>query len=180
MTKVSEKPASIFLDVEVEPEDELLEIIGPEKIQPEIEITDIERRKKVLYVVCPFCGMHRVIEKKGTNFLKKAKHWESRVFEPEFKQGKFIKSERSKYYNPYKEVSFNKYNFKEEPFISIRVKIGGKGEGGFYEIAYLTIEDVLKLSEKFKEKFIKYLLELREQAEKFLKYLDEIGIKSVS
>jgi len=174
------KPVSTILEAfQTEEEDikELIEIATP-TAEEEIPLEEIQKRKKILFLVCPFCGMHRVIEKKGTGFIKQAKKENIDVFEEKLKTGEYIKSERSKFYNPNKEVRFDLYNFKEEPFISIRVSIGGKGQGGIYEIGSLTIEEVLKLPENIRSRFIKYLQQLKDQAEKFLKYLEEINFKN--
>ena len=99
--------------------------------------------------------MHRKIDKTGSYFIQKVKKEGIRVEDWKMKTGRYIKSERSKYYNPFKKVVFN-YNFKEEPFISIRISLGRRG--GLPEIRGIRLVDIPKLSDRIKHKkiFTKY------------------------
>lgn len=173
---MSKKPLSTILEA-IEKEDEEIIEIATSTAEEEIPEEEILKRKKILFIVCPFCGMHRVLEKKGTGFVKRAKKENIDVFEDKLKNGEYIKSERSKFYNPNKQVAFNLYNFKEEPFISIRVSFGGRGRGGVYEVGALTIKDILFLSSEKRKKFVEYIKQLKERCEEFLNYLKEIEIE---
>jgi len=160
-----------------EDDNEIFEKFMPISIdtaEEEIPLEEIERKKKILYVVCPLCGMHRKIDKTGDYFVQRAKKENLRVWNWELKEGEYIKSERSKYYNPFKKVVFN-YNFKEEPFISIRISLGKKG--GFPEIRSIRLIDIPKLSDriKYKKIFIEYIKEVKEQCEELLKFLKSIS-----
>jgi len=159
-----------------EEDNEIFEELMPVSIdtaEEEIPLEEIERKKKILYVVCPLCGMHRKIDKTGNYLIQKAKKEGTRVWDWEIKTGGYIKSERSKYYNPFKKVAFN-YNFKEEPFISIRISLGKKG--GFPEIRGIRFIDIPKLPDwiKYKKIFIEYIKEIKEQCEELLKFLKSI------
>ena len=171
----NKKPISTFLLKKED--DEVFEELMPISIdtaEEEIPLEEIERKKKILYVVCPLCGMHRKIDKTGDYFVQRAKKENLRVWNWELKEGEYIKSERSKYYNPFKKVVFN-YNFKEEPFISIRISLGKKG--GFPEIRGIRLIDIPKLSDriKYKKIFIEYIKEVKEQCEELLKFIKSIS-----
>ena len=170
----NKKPISTFLLKEED--DEIFKELMPVSIdtaEEEIPLEEIERKKKILYVVCPLCGMHRKIDKTGNYLIRKAKKEGTRVWDWEIKTGGYIKSERSKYYNPFKKVAFN-YNFKEEPFISIRISLGKKG--GFPEIKGIRLIDIPKLSDKveYKKTFIRYVKEIERQCKELLKFLKSV------
>jgi len=167
------KPLSTILEAIEEEDEEIIEVATP-TAEEEIPEEEILKRKKILFIVCPFCGMHRVLEKKGTGFVKRAKKENIDVFEDKLKNGEYIKSERSKFYNPNKQVAFNLYNFKEEPFISIRVSFG---KNKIYEVGALTIKDIFYLSPEKRKKFIEYIKQLKKRCEEFLDYLKEIEIE---
>ena len=169
------KPISTFLLKEED--EEIFEELMPvsmDTAEEEIPLEEIERKKKILYVVCPLCGMHRKIDKTGSYFIQKVKKEGIRVEDWKMKTGRYIKSERSKYYNPFKKVVFN-YNFKEEPFISIRISLGRRG--GLPEIRGIRLVDIPKLSDRIKHKkiFTEYIKEVEEQCKELLKFLKSIS-----
>lgn len=84
------------------------------------------------------------MDKTGNYLIQRAKKKRIRVKNWEVKTGKYIKSERSKFYNSFKKVTFN-YNFKEESFISIRILLGKKD--GFPEIRGIRLIDIPELSD---------------------------------
>jgi len=169
------KPISTFLDIGLEEEDEIFKELIPalvETSEEEIPLEEIERKKKILFVVCPLCGLHRKIDKTGECLIQKAKKEGIRIEDWAIKRGMFIKSERSKYYNPFKKVGFN-YNFKEEPFISIRIAVGKKK--GFPEIGAIRLTDIPNLPEKYKKTFMEFVKEIEKQCEELLKFLKNIS-----
>ena len=166
------KPLSTILEAIEEEDEEIIEVATP-TAEEEIPEEEILKRKKIIMVVCPFCGLHRVVEKKGTRLIEKAKKKQMRVYEPEIKSGEYILSERSKFYNPHKITAFNLYNFKDEPFLSIRIAIP---RCGFVEVGVVKLQDIPFLPEKYRKMAIEFVKQILKQAEEFKNYVKSLKI----
>ena len=77
----NKKPVSTILLKEEDDEIfEKLMLISIDTAEEEIPLEEIERKKKILYVVCPLCGMHRKIDKTGDYLIQKALLGKKAVF----------------------------------------------------------------------------------------------------
>lgn len=141
--------------------------------------------KKIAFCVCPFCGLHRKLNKTGAHYILKLKAADKKDKELKYRleEGLEIPARsKSRKYNPYKHTAYNLINIEEEPFISIRVR--GEGRGGFYELPIsetgrvedgsIRLLDIPKQSKKDREMLLEIVDEIREQCKRFLDFTDKI------
>ncbi len=117
-------------------------------------ITD---NKEIPYIVCPLCGLHRKLFKNGRYAIIRKKALKA--------------NSRSVKYNPEKETRFDIVNIKDEPFISIRERLNGRG--GLYEIRTLTIKEALEDPE-YSDIARELLSQIKEQIERIKQEIDTL------
>jgi hypothetical protein len=167
---MNDKKLSTILDFEIKKEKESNDLGISEKIAHK------KQTKEVPYVVCPFCGMNRVLHKNGRYFINRIK---SRVediidIEKRLEQGLEIKSPRSKKYNPNKETRFDIYDLENSPFISLRVNSRGR-YSGMEEVRIIRLSDIRKVIPiEDRKEYLELILQLRNSCEEFLSYTNKI------
>ncbi|HDK42282.1 MAG TPA: hypothetical protein ENG87_02800 [Candidatus Pacearchaeota archaeon] len=164
-----EKPISTFLDFDLRPDKKDSEGFGiSRKVAKEIKL--------VPYVVCPLCGLNRPLHKTGNYYImrKKAKAKNIDEFKQKLEEGKYIKSSRSKRYNPNKETRFNLYDLKNGPFISLRQALG-RGHG-IKEVEIIKLSNIKNMTNTSDRKLlIDIIKEIRVQCKKILDFTEDIA-----
>jgi hypothetical protein len=149
--KRSKRP-SIFYDLSIPSEREkALRRVGV-KIEKAVTV--------VSYIVCPLCCKSRPLRRTGIHRLRT------------LKQGsKKTQAERSRLYNPDKELRFDLFDIENSPFVSVRVS---QGRRGFIEKAIIRFQDIARLPEKDREILLPFLRQIKNQCTKTLEVLKDL------
>lgn len=164
----SKKPIFVDLTDPVQKEEiskklnlvEFIDLSSDEKKEEALKKLGFDVVKTVPYVVCPLCALSRPLRRSEIHKARLRQRYERKT-----------QSERSKLFNPNKEIAFDLFDVENGPFISIRVS---QGRRGFTEKAIITFRDVKNLPERDQEVLLPLIKQIRAQCKEILKATDDL------
>lgn len=171
-----------------------------EKDTSELGLTDTATRsikgprrrgKLIKYAVCPICSMNRVLDRTGVyeNYkraIRKKSYGTAKGDVQGISDSKKLDIRtgkatmlRSRQYNPERITAFDKYDFENAPFISVREVMGRPSEGeqgGIVEVAIIRFKDISRLPLSDRNALKPLIEQIKSQCAKTIDYIESLGL----